>query len=66
MSFFAGATAFYQLPPGVDPEMGPINVKVTNILSDFVTHSEGFTFMVQAPGELPNNFVQVVNITIDD
>ena len=45
-SYFAGSTFFYTLPMAVDPETGPVFIKVVSKLLDYVTHAGGLIFMI--------------------
>ena len=45
-SYFAGSTFYYKLPMAVDPEKGPVFIKVVSKLLPFVTHSGGLIFMI--------------------
>jgi hypothetical protein len=45
-SYYAGSTFFYTLPMAVDPEMGPVFIKVVSNLLPFVSHSGGLNFSI--------------------
>ena len=45
-SYYTGSTFFYSLPMAIDPEKGPIFVKVVSELLPYVTNSGGLVFMI--------------------
>jgi hypothetical protein len=50
----------------VDPENGPVFIKVVSNLLPYVSHSGGRNISIQGPVELQKPVFQFINFTIDD